>query len=266
MPLEAIRALRKMRGGSQAHLIEANDGQHYVVKFQNNAQHRRILINELVCSGLLERLGLPVAHGLPILLTPEFCAAHPAADVEIGGESRPPVPVPGWHFASRFPGHPDRTAVFDILPDTLLRTPEWADVFVASLVFDRWIANADSRQMIFHKRPGKGKLKIELIDNGYAFNGPYWELLDAPAQALYHRSVVYQHGQFWSTLNSWQDRILYLDDAAIDAASRPVPGQWFEEDEDAFATLLARLYARRRRIHELVSATVKARPSWFPMP
>ena len=46
MPVDALRLIRKMRGGAQAHLIEADDGNFYVVKFRNNPQHRRILVNE----------------------------------------------------------------------------------------------------------------------------------------------------------------------------------------------------------------------------
>jgi hypothetical protein len=44
MPLTAVRHVRKMRGGAQAHLLEADDGKWYVVKFRNNPQHRRDLI------------------------------------------------------------------------------------------------------------------------------------------------------------------------------------------------------------------------------
>jgi len=56
MPLDARRYLRKMRGGAQAHLIECSDGNAYVVKFLNNPQHRRILVNELIASALLQHL------------------------------------------------------------------------------------------------------------------------------------------------------------------------------------------------------------------
>ncbi|MEO7142944.1 MAG: hypothetical protein ABI165_05510, partial [Bryobacteraceae bacterium] len=56
MPVDAIRLIRKMRGGAQAHLIETGDGHFYVVKFRNNPQHRRILINERIASILLDYL------------------------------------------------------------------------------------------------------------------------------------------------------------------------------------------------------------------
>ena len=45
MPLTAVRHIRKMRGGAQSHLLQADDGNYYVVKFRNNPQHRRILSN-----------------------------------------------------------------------------------------------------------------------------------------------------------------------------------------------------------------------------
>jgi len=50
-----------MRGGAQSHLIRYTDGHYYVVKFQNNPQHRRILVNELLGTRLASRFGLPTA-------------------------------------------------------------------------------------------------------------------------------------------------------------------------------------------------------------
>lgn len=48
-----------MRGGAQSHLMRCSDGNYYVVKFQNNPQHRRVLVNELLGTRLASRLGLP---------------------------------------------------------------------------------------------------------------------------------------------------------------------------------------------------------------
>lgn len=56
MPLLARRHIRKMRGGAQAHLMEADDGRFYIVKFQNNPQHRRILVNEMIAGVFLKYL------------------------------------------------------------------------------------------------------------------------------------------------------------------------------------------------------------------
>ncbi len=56
MPVNARHFIRKMRGGAQAHLLEADDGHFYIVKFQNNPQHRRILINEWIAGEILSHL------------------------------------------------------------------------------------------------------------------------------------------------------------------------------------------------------------------
>ena len=40
--------------------MRCSDGHLYVVKFQNNPQHLRVLANELLATRLAERVGLPV--------------------------------------------------------------------------------------------------------------------------------------------------------------------------------------------------------------
>src|SRR3954466_11666604 len=60
--LHALEQIRRMRGGAQSHLMRCSDGHYYVVKFQNNPQHRRILVNELLGTRLAARLNLPTAR------------------------------------------------------------------------------------------------------------------------------------------------------------------------------------------------------------
>jgi hypothetical protein len=55
----AVEHVRRMQGGSQAHLLRCSDGEHYVVKFQNNPQGTRILVNEMLGGALAARLGHP---------------------------------------------------------------------------------------------------------------------------------------------------------------------------------------------------------------
>src|ERR1700730_11421734 len=118
MPINARRHIKKMRGGAQAHLIEGDDGCFYVVKFLNNPQHRRILVNELVCSVFLRYLQLSCADAALIEITPGFLSENPLVTLELGAKS---IPVsPGRHFGSKFPGDPAKLAVYDFLPDLLL--------------------------------------------------------------------------------------------------------------------------------------------------
>src|ERR1700688_4544038 len=104
MPVDARRLIRKMCGGAQAPLIEAADGHCYVVKFLNNPQHRRVLVNDWIGASFLRYLGLSTPEPAIVRLAPEFIAAHPDVYIQLGSRRSPPDP--GWHFGSRFPGDP----------------------------------------------------------------------------------------------------------------------------------------------------------------
>jgi hypothetical protein len=118
MPTDARRLIRKMRGGAQAHLLEASDGHAYVVKFINNPQHRRILVNEWISSVFLNYLGIASPEAAMVRMSEEFLAANPDVHLQMGTRRQPPNA--GWHFGSRYPGDPARTVVYDFLPDAIL--------------------------------------------------------------------------------------------------------------------------------------------------
>jgi len=149
MPLNAVRLIRKMRGGAQAHLLECDDGCFYVVKFLNNPQHRRILINEHISSLFLQFLDISVPKTAVVNASREFLADNPEIYLQLG-HRRQPI-EPGWHFGSCYPGDPARVTVYDFLPDVLLDKVENLKEFCGVLAFDKWMGNADARQAIFFR-------------------------------------------------------------------------------------------------------------------
>jgi hypothetical protein len=182
MLLTARRHIRKMGGGAQSHLLEAADGQFYIVKFQNNPQHRRILVNELVASVFLKYLQLSSAEAALIHVSEEFMRENPDVSIELGTK-RMPVST-GWQFGSRYPGDPSKIAVYDFVPDTLLHQVRNLSDFLGVLVFDKWVSNADGRQAVFFRArvrewlPGAAETHALtmgfvglMIDHGFAFNG-----------------------------------------------------------------------------------------------
>ena len=58
MAVLAVQHIRRMRGGAQGQLMLGADGHAYVVKFQNNPQHMRVLANEYLASKLAVAAGL----------------------------------------------------------------------------------------------------------------------------------------------------------------------------------------------------------------
>jgi hypothetical protein len=125
-----------MRGGAQSHLMRCSDGQYYVVKFQNNPQHRRVLVNELLGTRLASRLGLPTAPVEVVEVRSELIRLTPDLYIELP-RSRPPV-CAGLQFASRYPGDPRQLTLHDFLPDELLRGVVNLHDFAGMLVFDKW--------------------------------------------------------------------------------------------------------------------------------
>ena len=263
-----------MRGGAQAHLLEADDGLHYVVKFINNPQHRRILINEMIACSFLRYLKIAAPEPAIVSISEEFLASSPGLFLELG--SRRTGVAPGWHFGSRFPGDPDRTAVYDFLPDAILQQVGNLAHFRGALVADKWMSNADVRQAIYFRArisewvaaggppPRKVGFIACMIDHGFVFSGPHWEYPDAPLQGLAARPLVYQTVTCLDDLQPWLDQVAYFPEEVVDQARRQIPPQWLNGDEAALDELLEKLLARRRRVPALIQDCRRARPGLFP--
>ena len=269
MPLTAIRAVRKMRGGAQSWLLEADDGHWYVVKFRNNPQHSRILVNELVASTLLGYLKIAAPEAALVHVSDDFLAKHPEVHLSLG--TRRVAVEPGWHFGSRYPGDPARIAVYDFLPDALLAQVVNLEDFRAVLVFDKWVANADGRQSIFYRalvrssdRPGKPGFVARMIDHGFALDGPNWDFPDSPLQGLYARRLVYEGVRSLADFEPWLSQVMSFPEEVMDKAWKAIPPDWIQGEEDVLLELLERLFERRKRVPDLIAACRTARTNPFP--
>jgi hypothetical protein len=262
-----------MRGGAQAHLLEGEDGAFYVAKFLNNPQHRRILINEWLACVFLRYLQIYVPETALLELTPNFLEANPELYFSIGPR-REPV-KPGLHFGSRMAVDPNRVAVFDFLPDKLLAKVENRADFLGMLVFDKWVGNADSRQAVFFRgrakswTPLKGEAPArvgffaQMIDHGFAFNGPHWAFQDSPVQGLYFRTSVYDEVRSLDSFEPWLEMVAHFPESVIDSAWKEIPREWFEDDEEPLEKLLETLLKRRAQVSRLIREARDRRANAF---
>jgi hypothetical protein len=263
-----------MRGGAQAHLVGCDDGRFYVVKFRNNPQHRRILVNEWIASVFLRYLEISAPEVAMVNVSREFLEANPEVHLQLG--SRRLDVEPGWHFGSCYPGHPAKVTVYDFIPDTLLEKVANLREFLGVLVFDKWMGNADARQSIFFRahvkeRPRAGAappLRLgfvaHMMDHGYVFDGPHWTFADSPLQGLYFRPLVYQRVNSWDDFQPWLDRVTYFPEQVMDEACKQLPPEWLEGDERLLEQLLMKLMTRRKRAGELVRGARQGRVNPFP--
>src|SRR4029077_16812698 len=141
--LHAMEQIRRMRGGAQSHLMRCSDGLshdlYYVVKFQNNLKHRRILVNELLATRLAARLGLPTTPVAIIEVSEELIHLTPDLTIEMP-RSRIPCQA-GLQFGSLFTCVTRALSLHDVRPNEQLRDVRNLLDFAGMLVFDKWTCN-----------------------------------------------------------------------------------------------------------------------------
>jgi hypothetical protein len=267
--LRTLEQIRRMRGGAQSHLMRCDDGGYYVVKFQNNPQHRRVLVNELLGTSLAGRLGLPTVPVEIVEVSEELIRLTPELAMEL---PRARVPCqPGLQFASRYPADPRHSALHDFLPDEQLRDVENLNDFAGMLVFDKWTCNTNGRQTVFFLE-GSGKLepgalhyKARMIVLGFCFNAGEWNFPDAPLRGLYARNRVYEAVTGMESFAPWMARIeAQMTERVLDELIRPIPPEWYEDDYDALLRLLEQLHRRRSRVPDLILEAKRSNRRPFP--
>jgi hypothetical protein len=266
--LHALEQIRRMRGGAQSHLMRCSDGHYYVVKFQNNPQHRRILVNELLGTKLAARLGLPTTPVAVIDVSAELIRLTPDLAIELP-RSRTPC-QPGLQFGSRYPGDPRRLALHDFLPDEQLRDVRNLHDFAGMLVFDKWTCNTNGRQTLFFRGAhdavsSEPRYETLMIDQGFCFNAGEWNYPDAPLRGLYARNRVYEGVTGLESFGPWIERVeTRMSERVLDEMGREIPPAWYEDDYDALLRLLAQLHRRRTRLPELLLAAKNSNRQPFP--
>jgi len=137
----AVEHIRRMRGGAQSHLMRCDDGAYYIVKFQNNLQHVRVLANGMLGTKLAGSLGLRVPQTEVVEVRRELIELTAELVIQLG-TGRTSCRA-GKQFGSRYPRDPAQTPVHDFLPDELLNRVENLADFAGMLVFDKWTCNTN---------------------------------------------------------------------------------------------------------------------------
>jgi len=266
-PVLALEVIRRMRGASQPYLLRCADASNYVVKFQNNPQHVRVLANEMLAARLAKLIGLPVATPAFVEVPPGLICGNPPLELEIG--PRRVLCLAGLHFGSRFPGDPSQTLVVDFLPDRLLsKVRSLASVFLGGFVFDKWTCNCDGRQVIFFRSvddedPAYSAL---LIDQGFCFNDGDWSFPDSPIRGLYPRRLVYEKVEGFKSFEPFISRIENLDRSQIEECVLQMPEEWCAPDPGQLAQLAERLYKRHRGLRQAIidakNSSLNPFPNW----
>jgi hypothetical protein len=220
-PIYAVQHIRKMRGGSQAHLLRASDNQFYVTKFMHNPQHIRILANEYLGSRLGTALGLPMPAVTAIDVSEWLINNSPGLKIDLGVTSAPCAS--GLQFGSRYVADPLETAVFDYMPEAMLNRIANRQDFPRMLAFDKWTGNSDGRQAVFVKQPKERRYHAVFIDQGHCFNPGEWDFSNLPLRGAFARSSVYENVTGWKSFEKVLSRIEQVDLVDLWNIARVIP-------------------------------------------
>lgn len=253
--VEIKRIVRPVRGGSQARLVEGDDGRYYIAKFLDNPQGNRTLVNEWVAQSIMTTLGIS---------TPPLCVLRlPDSLLDdrlyfaIGNKR---VPVQGeWHLGSLCPVNPETNAIFDFLPERLLRNIINLDDFARIFVADRWLHQTDKRQAIFVREHAPQaspiRMRAYFIDHGRAFDGSFWDLRETSGHGWYMDRSVYGLIDMATICSETVSQIESLSESEILSSITTLPESWLSAgDSDALNRLLMKLHKNRLRLRRVVTS------------
>ena len=173
-PIEAVEWIEKApAGGSQSQVFRLEDETHAVVKFQQNPQGERVLVNEFVSCRVSERLNLPVNPARLVRIDARLLAVP---------KSRGDCPV---NFAEGI--HCGLTRYVNAVnvdpAGPLFRDVVNGDELHGVLILEQLVVRGDSRQLLAYPSSeagvgsGRPVWRFAAYDYGLAFGGsPAWTL------------------------------------------------------------------------------------------
>ena len=264
MAVLAVQAIRRMRGGAQSQLMLGADGKLWVVKFQNNPQHLRVLANELIATRIAAAVGLSVPATDVVEVTEWLVANTLDMQVELGHSVRYRY-VAGLQFGSQFVGGLMPGQVVDYLPEQQLDEVRNLAEFAGMLCIDKWAGNCNGRQAVFERKPRERKYRATFIDQGFCFNAGEWTFPDSPLRGVYQRNKVYERVTGWESFEPWLGRVEAMDAGVLWEIAEAVPPEWYGGDTAVIERLMEQMLTRRSRVRELIASFRDSNREPFPM-
>lgn len=262
MAVQAVQAIRRMRGGAQSQLMLGADGNLWVVKFRNNPQGERVLANELIATRMAEAVGLTVPLSDVVDVSEWLIRNSPEMWVDAGRGERVTCSE-GLAFGSQFVGGLMPGQVVDYLPEELLPELRNLSEFAGMLCLDKWTGNSNGRQAVFTRKHRERKYRAVFIDQGYCFHATEWKFPDSPLRGVYMRNCVYEWVTGWDSFEPWITRVEEMRAETLWSIAEVVPPEWYGDPSELEA-LMETMLKRRSRVRELITSFRESTRNPFP--
>lgn len=241
-------------GGSQSQVLGTEDGVRYVVKFKENSQGKRVLVNELIANGIARYLELPCPTGVIIEVSESFLNASKL--------TLPGKPVSsGLHFGTLdiMDGNYQRP------PRSLIPGARNVDKFPSVLLFDILTMNHDRcNEGNFLIKPDGSVYDFYIVDQGHCFGQPNWDASIVAKVGTWNRNAFPEITQTIEGVEPFRgaiDKIKAMDDSLIAQIIEEVPDEW-DLNTDERKALQAFILGQRNKIEDIILSHKDLFPKW----
>lgn len=217
-------------GVTKPQFFRANDGNDYIVKFQDNRLCSRVVVSELFAAKIGKIMSLCFPSSDIIEIDEQILNNNPIL-LDVGL-------YPGLHFASRYLDHAEYLGKDRLCK--AINTPEMAGV----ILFDHMFHNADraKNQKNLLLRLEDENYRVYAIDNSHLFRSSRWTIDSFNKLGKKIKIYYYQHYRnLLKDLLSPQDFLPYIDIVKtitreqIDNVVREIPTEWLPDELDRLA-------------------------------
>ena len=223
----------------------------WIVKFKNNPQHLKVLVNELMATQIADALGLSVPVSGIVDVSQSVIEANPQLYMDHGPKGRE-LCLSGLQFGSQFAGGMISRQLVEYLANEQLLNALNLDQFAGILAFDKWTGNSDARQVVYRDCAPERGYSAVFIDQGSCFNLDEWAFRDAPLKGVFAQNVAYSAVSGWDSFEPWLTRIEEFSPQALWEIAQSVPSEWYGEKRCELDQLVGKLLSRRCRVRELI--------------
>lgn len=263
----AARALNPIKNGiTRPYYVNCQNNNTYVVKFAQNPEGPRVLVNEYICAEIATDLGLPLANPTLITIGQEFIEDH-------GDEIRSHLDTDetvqeGFHF-----GTEKVKKVVPITTAAMLAQARNVNVIPDIVIFDQLVCNVDRDKNIGNLLFDIDSKEIVVIDHTHAFKiGALWDasqlkhqMIGEPFEMFDTSGYVYKKlVQFidgYNPFHSVIEKISGMTEERLWHIINSVPDQWLVTEEEK-ELLFKYLYDRKNRIEDVLPLLRNYLPRW----
>jgi hypothetical protein len=186
-PPLVIHFARKMRGRSQSVFVLADDGNSYVLKFQNNPDEKDALFCEAIGTEIFRACGLPAPSWEVLRVSSDLLEESQNCWIDAANEQI--APTHGFCFGSRFIGSYG-ARLYDLLPSSSYSRTVDRQHFWLALLIDVCSTSSKIRKATF-VRLADQQFRAVFVGHGRMFGQPLLDPFSRVMACRYHDRRIY---------------------------------------------------------------------------